>query len=324
MLGRITLAVIAGALVQLPEVVLADGFPSRPVTIIVPFSAGGGGDVTARIVAEGMRNALGQSVIVENVTGAGGSIGTGRVARAQPDGYTLIAGQWGTHVANPILYKLDYDVVADFEPIGLLTYAPMLVVGRKDLPANDLKGLVAWLNANPHKASAGTSGNGSLEHVPALLFQKATGTRFDFIPYRGSAPAIQDVVGGQLDLIFCSITAAQSYIRAGRVKVFAVMSDARFAGLPDVPTVDEAGVPGVYFSGWNALYAPKGTPRDVVAKLNRAMVSALADPQLRQRFVDPTQVAPVERQTPDGLRALQKSDIEKWWPLMRAAGIKPE
>jgi tripartite-type tricarboxylate transporter receptor subunit TctC len=324
MSARIILAAIVAALAQLPATVRADDFPSRPIMIVVPFSAGGGGDVAARIVAEGMHQALGQSVIVENVTGAGGSIGARRVARAQPDGYTLPAGQWGTHVANPVLYKLDYDVTADFEPIGAITYAPMLIVGRKDFPANDLKGLVAWLKENPGKASAGTSGNGSLEHVPGLLFQKATGTRFEFIPYRGSGPALQDVVAGHLDLIFCSIPAAQSFVRAGTVKVFAVMSNARFAGMPEVPTVDEAGVPGLHFFSWSALYAPKGTPRDVVAKLNRAMVSALADPELRKRFADPTQIAPAERQTPEGLRALQKEDTEKLVPLMKAAGIKPE
>jgi tripartite-type tricarboxylate transporter receptor subunit TctC len=321
---RVILAAIAAVLVQLPAAVRADDFPSRPVTIIVPFSAGGGGDVAARIVAEGMQKSLGQTVIVENVTGAGGSIGTRRVAKAQPDGYTLVAGQWGTHVANPALYKLDYDVTADFEPIGAITYAPMLIVGRKNLPADDLKGLIAWLKANPGKASAGTSGNGGLEHVPGLLFQKATGTQFEFIPYRGSGPALQDVVAGHIDLIFCSIPAAQSFVRAGTVKVFAVMSNARFAGMPEVPTVDEAGVPAVYFYSWSALYAPKGTPHDVIAKLNRAMVSALADPELRKRFADPTQIAPAERQTPDGLRALQKSDTENLVPLMKAAGIKPE
>jgi tripartite-type tricarboxylate transporter receptor subunit TctC len=324
MSGRLVLAAIVGVLMHVPAAALADSFPTRPVTIVVPFSAGGGGDVTARIVAEGMQRSLGQTVVVENVTGAGGSIGTGRVARAQPDGYTLIAGQWGTHVANPMLYKLDYDVTADFEPIGLLTYGPMLIVGRKNLPADDLKGLVAWLSANPGKASAGSSGNGSLEHVPGLLFQKATGTRFEVIPYRGSAPAMQDVVAGHLDLMFCSIGTAQAFVRAGTVKVFAVMSNARFAGLPEVPTVDEAGVPGLYFFSWSALYAPKGTPREVVAKLNGAMASALADPELRKRFVDPAQIAPLDRQTPEGLRALQKDDTERFLPLMRAAGIQPQ
>jgi tripartite-type tricarboxylate transporter receptor subunit TctC len=317
-------AALAFAFLAFAGCVFAQGYPSRPITIIVPFSAGGGGDVVARIVAEGLRANLGQSVIVENVTGAGGGIGTGRVARAQPDGYTIIAGQWGTHVANAVLYKLDYDVVNDFEPIGLITYSPLLIVGRKDLPATDLKGLVAWLKANPNKASAGTSGPGGLEHVPGLLFQKATGTRFEFIPYRGSAPAIQDLIAGTTDLMFPSIPTGQPHIRAGTVKAYAVMSDTRFAGLPEIPTVDEAGVPGVYFSSWSALFAPKGTPKDVVAKLSAALLATLADPQIRKRFVDPTQIAPPERQTPEGLRALQKADIEKWWPIMKAANIKPE
>jgi tripartite-type tricarboxylate transporter receptor subunit TctC len=318
------LAAIVSVLLQCPQAAFADTYPSRPIVVIVPFSAGGGGDVVARIVAEGMQRSLGQPVVVENVTGAGGSIGTARVAHAKPDGYTLIAGQWGTHVANPALYKLDYDVMADFEPIGLLTYSPMVIVGRNNLPANDLKGLVAWLGENPGKASAGTSGNGSLEHVPGLQFQKATGTKVEFIPYRGSGPAIQDVMAGHLDLIFSSVPTAQPHIRAGKVKAFAVMSNARFAGMPELPTVDEAGVPGLYFFSWSGLYAPKGTPREVIAKLNRAMVSALADPELRKRFADPTQIAPVERQTPEGLGSLQKSDTEKFMPLVSAYGIKPE
>ena len=322
--ARIILAAVAFVLAQWSHAARADDFPSRPITIVVPFAAGGGGDVAARIVADGMQKSLGQSVIVENVTGAGGSIGTGRVARAKPDGYTLVAGQWGTHVANPALYKLDYDVTADFEPIGLITYSPIVIVARKDLPASDLRGLVAWLNANPGKASAGTSGNGSLEHVPGLLFQKATGTKFEFIPYRGGGPAIQDVVAGHLDLIFCSVATAQQHIVAGKVKALAVMSNARFAGMPDVPTVDEAGVPGVYFFWWSALYAPRGTPRDAVEKLDRAMVAALADPEVRKRFVDPSQIAPADRQTPEGLRARQKTDTEMLVPLMKAAGIKPE
>jgi tripartite-type tricarboxylate transporter receptor subunit TctC len=323
MLARILFVAAAVSLVS-PNAVLAENYPSRPITIVVPFSVGGGGDINTRIVAEGMRTALGQPVVIENVTGAGGSIGTGRVARAQPDGYTLISGQWATHVANAILYKLDYDVATDFEPIGLLVRAPMLVLGRKDLPPSDLMGLVAWLKANPRKANAGTSGNGSIEHVSALLFQKATGTSFESIPYRGGGPAIQDVIGGQLDIIFSSLSTAQAHLRAGTLKVFAVMSDARLASLPDVPTVDEAGVPGVYFSSWTALYAPKGTPREVIATLNRAMVAALADPQLRKRFLDPAMIASVEQQTPEGLRALQRSDIEKWWPILKAAGLKSE
>jgi tripartite-type tricarboxylate transporter receptor subunit TctC len=255
---------------------------TRSITIVVPFVAGGALDVLGRILAERMRASLGQSIIIENVAGANGSIGVGRVARAAPDGHTIVIGYWGTHVANGALYALPYDVLRDFEPISLTVTMPNLIVSKNVVPAKNLAELIEWLRANPDKPSAGTSGVGDIEHVGGVLFQNITGTRFHFVPYRGTPPALQDLVAGHIDLMLVTLTTSLPYVRAGNIKAFAVAANTRSAAAPEIPTVDEAGLPGFYVKGWCGLWAPKGTPKDVIAKLsNSAVVSALADPAVR-------------------------------------------
>jgi tripartite-type tricarboxylate transporter receptor subunit TctC len=301
----------------------AQVYPSRPITLIVPFPAGGSTDAIGRIVAERMRVSLGQPVIIENVGGAGGSIGVGRVARATPDGYTLDIGQWDTHVANGATFSLSYDVLKDFEPVALISSNPFLILAKKAMPADDLKSLIAWLKGNPDKASQAIPTAGS--HVAGILFQKETGTRFAFVPYRGGGPAMQDLVAGQIDLMIIQAAVALPQVRAGAIKAYAVTASSRFPAAPDIPTVDEAGLPGIHISGWFALFAPKGTPTEVVTKLNTAVVEALADPTVRARLANLGQeIFPREQQTPQALAAYHKAEIEKWWPIIKAANIKAE
>jgi tripartite-type tricarboxylate transporter receptor subunit TctC len=291
--------------------------------VVVPVPAGGALDTNARLIAEGMRAALGQPVIIENVTGASGSIGVGRVARSAPDGYTLIYGANVTHVLNAAVYQLNYDVVTDFEPIALIGWTPWLIVGKKDLPANDLKGLIAWLKANPDKGTCGTAGPGSPSHIAGVLFQQVTGTRFQFVPYRGVAPVIPDLVGGQIDIAILDPITTLPQIRAGRIKAFAMMSKSRTPTAPDIPTVDEGGAPGVYMEPWQALFAPKGTPKEIIERLNGSVVTTLADPAIRKKFAEQSyEIAPRDEQTPDYLAKFQKGEIDKWWPIIKAAGIK--
>jgi tripartite-type tricarboxylate transporter receptor subunit TctC len=326
-MGRLPLlvAIVLAANLQAIGGATAQVYPSRPITMVVPFAAGGPIDTIGRIMAEGMRVSLGQPVIVENVAGASGSIGVGRVARAAPDGYTIVVGFWGTHVLNGAIYTLQYDVLSDFEPISLNASNVQVIVAKKAMPANDLKGLIAWLKANPDTASAGTAGPGSPQHVGGVFFQNATGTRFRFVPYRGGVPAMQDLVAGQIDLIISDQTTSLPQVRSGNIKAYAVTGKGRLAAAPDIPTVDEAGLPGFYFSVWNALWAPKNTPKNVISKLNAAAVDALAEPAVRQRLADlGQQIVPREEQTPAALGAYHKAEIEKWWPIIKAAGIKAE
>ena len=319
------LLLVFAALLLNAATAFAQGFPSRPITIIVPFAAGGPTDVIARTLAQHMRISLGQSVVVENVAGANGNIGVGRVARAAPDGYTIGIGHWSTHVVNGAVYPLPYDLIKDFEPLSLIAINSYLIVAKNAVPANDLKGFIAWLKANPDKALEGTAGAGSPQHVSGVFFQSATGTRFQFVPYRGAAPALQALMGGEIDMIIDDPTSSLPQVRAGRIKAFAVTSKTRLAAAPDIPTVDEAGLPGFYFSRWHGLWAAKATPKEVVAKLNAAIVAALADPQVRAKLSDLGQeIFPREQQTPEALATLQKADIEKWWPIIKAAGIKAE
>jgi len=303
----------------------AQVYPSRPVTMIVPLPAGAAYDVTARLLAERMQVSLGQPVIVENVTGGAGSLGAGRVARATPDGYTLCFGGIGTHVVNGAVLNLPYDVLKDFEPVALVATAQLLIVAKKAMPANDLKGLIAWLKANPDKASQGSGGPGSVTHLAGVSFQKETGTRFEIVPYRGSGAATNDLLAGHIDMIIDVAPNSLPHVRAGAIKAYAVAAKARLAAAPDIPTVDEAGLPGFHMSAWQAIWAPKGTPVTVIARLNAAIVDALSDAALRSRIADlGEEVFPREQQTPEALRQLQESEIGKWWPIIKAAHIKPE
>jgi tripartite-type tricarboxylate transporter receptor subunit TctC len=301
----------------------AQVYPARPVTIIVPFTAGGATDVMARILAEPMRAALGQPVVIENVAGAAGTIGVARAVRSPPDGYTLSIGTSTTHMLTGALYALPFDLLTDLEPVLQIAAEPLLIATRKTLPVNDLAGLIAWLKANPDKASAGIPGVGSTGHVTGLFLQKQTGTRYQFVPYRGNGPALQDLVAGQIDLMTEPVSNFLQQVRAGTIKALAVTGASRLAGAPDIPTVDEAGLPGLHASLWYGLWAPKGTPKDIIAKVNGVLVEALATPALRARLAElGDEIPPRERQTPEALAAFQKTEIEKWWPVVKAAGIK--
>jgi tripartite-type tricarboxylate transporter receptor subunit TctC len=297
----------------------AQPFPSRPLTLIVPFPPGGSTDSAARIMAERMRETLGQPIVIENVGGAGGSIGVGRLARSVPDGYTFDIGQWDTHVGS-IIYKLDYDLEKDFEPIALVSNNPQLMVAKNDLPAKTLTELVKWMKDNPGKINF--VNQNAAANVTGVLFEKLTGQKVQFIPYRGAGPAMTDLVSGTVDLLVVQGAVALPQIRAGKIKALANLSPQRSASMPDIPTSDESGVKGLYMSGWFGFWAPKGTPKDVIAKLNAATAEALADPVLQKRFSDlGLDVAPREQQTPAGLAAFQKAEIEKWWPIIKSAGI---
>jgi tripartite-type tricarboxylate transporter receptor subunit TctC len=300
----------------------AQTFPSRTITIVVPFPPGGSTDSVARIMAERMQPLLGQPVIIENVGGAGGSTGVGRVARAAPDGYTIDIGQWDTHVGS-IIYKLTYDLEKDFAPIGLISVNPQLMVGKKALPADDLKSLVVWMKANPGLALF--VNQNAAAKVSGVLLQQATGTQVQFVPYRGAGPAMTDLLAGQVDLLVVQAAIALPQIQAGTVKAIANLSPRRSPTLPDIPTSDESGVPGLYMSGWFGFFAPKDTPQDIIAKLNAAMTTALADPAIRARFTQlGLDVAAREQQSPEGLAAFHKAEVAKWWPIIKAAGIAPE
>jgi tripartite-type tricarboxylate transporter receptor subunit TctC len=317
----------AGAVVlpAVSRIASAQVYPTRPITIIVPAAAGGPTDTLTRILAERMRVFLGQPIIIENNGAAGGTVAVGRVARASADGYTVGVGQYGNYVLNGATYPLTYDLLKDFEPVALVASNPQLIVAKNAMPAKDLKELIAWLLANPGKASQGTAGAGSPAHVSGIYFQNTTGTRFQFVPYRGAAPAMQDLVAGQIDMLFDQASNSLSQVRAGRIRVYAVTSKSRLAAASDIPTVDEAGLPGFYVSVWHGVWLPKATPQDIVLKLNAAIVDALADSTVRQRLAELGQeIPPREQQTPEALRAYQIAEADKWWPLINAAGIKSE
>jgi tripartite-type tricarboxylate transporter receptor subunit TctC len=313
---------IAGALISGIVAAGAQGFPSRPITLIVPFPPGGSTDVAARILADRMKPILGQSVIIENVGGAGGSIAVGRVARAAPDGYTIDIGQWDTHVGS-IIYNINYDLQKDFDPIGLISVNPQLMVAKKNLQANRLNELVAWMKANP--GGAKFVNQNAAAHVTGILMEKATGTKVTYIPYRGAGPAMTDLISGQVDLLVIQGAAALPQVRAGTIKAIANLSPQRSASMPDIPTSDETGVPGLYMSGWFGFFGPRGMPKEAVDKLSGAMRQVLADPAVKARFTElGLDVASPQQQTPEGLAAFQKAEIDKWWPIIKASGIKPE
>ena len=303
----------------------AQTYPSRPVTLIVPYPAGGPSDTLARVLAEGMRGVLGQPVIVENVSGAGGSVGTGRVARSAPDGYMLSLGHVQTHVINGATQNLNYDVVKDFEPVTLIADTPQWLVAKAAFPASNLKELVAWLKANPGKASAGTVGVGGPTDIAGIYFQRHTGTTFQFVPYRGGAPLIQDLIAGQIDFTFGQAANYLGPVRAGTLKPYAVLAAKRWWAAPDVPTIQEAGGPEIISTFWHGLWVAKGTPKDIVAKLNAAVSQALDDPAVKKRFADIGQeIWPRDKQNPAALAAQQQAEIERWWPIIKDAGIKTQ
>jgi tripartite-type tricarboxylate transporter receptor subunit TctC len=323
MLRKLILATVVGLMSLC--VAQAQPYPSRPITLVVPFAAGGPTDTVARILGERMGRTLGQTIVVENTTGAAGSIAVGRVARAALDGYTVSIGHWSTHVINGAIYPLNYDLLKDLDPVALLPANPQLIVAKKNVPANDLKELVAWVRTNQDKISAGTAGAGSASHVGGVYFQNFTKTRFTFVPYRGSGPAMLDLVSGTIDLMCDQSTNSLPQVRSNSVKAFAVTSPRRLASAPDIPTVDEAGMPGFYISVWHGLWVPHGTPKEIVAKLTAAAQEALADPNVQKRLAELGQeIPPREMQTPEGLATFQKAEIEKWWPIVKAAGIKAE
>ncbi|MGA8322406.1 MAG: tripartite tricarboxylate transporter substrate-binding protein [Xanthobacteraceae bacterium] len=300
----------------------ADTFPSHTITLIVPYPPGGSTDVAGRILADKMGASLGQPVIVENVGGAGGSIGVGRLARSAPDGYTIDIGQWDTHVGG-IIYNLNYDLAHDFAPIGLVSLNPQLLVARKSFPSDDLKSLIAWMEAHPGDAKLVNQNAGG--QIGGLLLQKLTDTKLLLVPYRGAAPGITDMIGGQVDLMIAQGAVTLPQVRAGTLKAIVNLSPQRSPSIADIPSADDAGAPGLYVSGWFGLYAPKGTPADVIGKLNGAMVQALADPAVRTRFAElGLDVASREQQTPAAHGAFTQAEIDKWWPIIREFGIRGE
>jgi tripartite-type tricarboxylate transporter receptor subunit TctC len=314
--------VVAIALWLLASLAAAQSFPTRPVTLIVPFPPGGSTDTAARLIGEAMRVPLGQPVVIENVGGAGGSIAVGRVARAAPDGYTIDIGQWDTHV-GAIIYPITYDLQKDLAPIGLMSVNPQLMIARKGFPADDLKGLVAYARANPGKVTF--VDQNAAAKVTGILMMQATGTKVEFIPYRGAGPAMQAMLGGQVDLMVVQAAVTLPQARAGTVKILANLSPARSSVVPNLPTSDESGIAGLYASGWFGLFGPRGMPREVVMKLNAAMVAGLADPKVRERFTDlGLDIASREQQSPEGLDAFHRAEIDKWWPVIKAANIKVE
>ena len=313
----------AAALPAISHFAWAQAYPARPITMIVPFATGGPNDRIARIMAERMSVLLGQLVAIENVDGAAGSIGTGRAARAAPDGYTISIGYWGTHVANAAIYALDYDIVKDFEPISLLVESPLLIAARKATPASDLREFVRWLRANPDKAAAAVPGSAS--HIASVFFRRETGTQFRLVPYRGAGPAIRDLSQGRIDMALLNAGAPLPHVRSGEFKAYAVSAKRRLAAAPDIPTVEEAGFPNLDASVWFGFWAPARTPKDIITKLNAATVETLTDPGVRAQLAALAQeIFPREQQTPAALAALQRAEIEKWWPIIKEAGIKPE
>jgi tripartite-type tricarboxylate transporter receptor subunit TctC len=302
---------------------VAQNFPSRPVTIIVPFSAGGPSDAMARILAERMKVLLGESVLVENVTGAAGSIGVGRAAKSAPDGYTISFGHLGTHVANGAIYKLNYDLVADLDPVALLPSNPMIIVSKNAVPAKTLKELLDWLKSRPSPATAGTAGAGSGSHVAGLALEAAAGIKLQYVPYRGTGPAMNDLVAGQIDIIVDQTSNSIQQVRAGNIRAYAIVDSKRVASAPDIPTTDEGGLPGFHMTLWSGMWVPKGTPKDVIGKLNAAAVEALNDPTVRGQLENlGLQMPPKDKLTPEALGAHQKAEIAKWWPIIKAANVK--
>lgn len=305
----------------------AQNFPSRPITIVVPFSAGGPSDAMSRILAEHMKTTLGEAILIENVTGAGGSLGVGRAAKSPPDGYTISFGHLGTHVANGAIYKLGYDLVGDLEPLVLLPSNPMIIVSKNAVPAKSLKELLDWLKSKPASApaTAGTAGAGSGSHIAGLYFENVTGIKLQYVPYRGTGPAMTDLVAGQIDLIVDQLSNSIAQVRAGNIRGYAVTDTQRVASASDVPTTDEAGLPGFHMTLWSGMWVPKGTPKEIVAKLNASAVAALSDPGVRKQLENlGLRMPPQDQMSPAALGTWQQAEIAKWWPMIKAANVKVE
>jgi tripartite-type tricarboxylate transporter receptor subunit TctC len=325
MMKKLVLLIAMAAWSAVITKVDAETYPSHPITLIVPSAPGGPTDTLARILAESMRQVLGQPIIIENQGAAGGTIALGRVARAAPDGYTIGIGQNGNFVLNGATYALSYDLLNDFAPVAVLASNPQVIVSKNAVPAKDLEELIAWLKNNPERALQGTAGSGSPAHISGIYFQNTTGTRFQFVPYRGAAPAMKDLLAGEIDLLIDQASNALPQVKAGRIRAYAVTAKVRLNAAPDIPTVDEAGLPGFYVSVWHGLWAPKATPVDIITKLDESVRRALADRNVSQRLAEIGQDAPpAEQQTPEGLRTLQKAEADKWWPIIKAAGIKAQ
>ena len=307
------------------SIATAQNYPVKPVTIVVPFSAGGPTDTLARIIGDRMRKSLGQPILVDNTLGAGGSIGTGKVVKSPPDGYMISIGHWGTHVVNGVYYNLPFNVLTDFEPVAMIATNPQVIISNNAVPAKTLKELNAWIVANQGKALMGTGGIGGASHMAAIYYGNRIGVKFQFIPYKGGAPALQALFGGEINLYVTQVSNIASHVKAGKVRAYAVTAPTRQPAAPDIPTVDEAGLPGLHTAIWHGLWLPKGTPRDVVMKLNAAVVETLNDPAVRARFAELGQEIPPRAQlTPEALFAHHKAEIEKWWPIIKAAGIKAD
>jgi tripartite-type tricarboxylate transporter receptor subunit TctC len=303
--------------------VRAETYPSKPITVIVPFPAGGPTDTVARLMSEHMRHTLGQSLLVETVTGAGATIGVGRVVNAAPDGYTIGIGNWSSHVGSPAIYPVSWNPVNDLTPIVRLPVSSLMIVGKEALPANNAKELIAWLKANPDKASAASVGAGSGAHVCGLYFGQKTETKFQFVFYRGGAPAMQDMLAGTIDIMCAEASQTLAHVKAHKIKAFAVMGRKRYAGLPEVPTMEEMGITGMDISFWHGMWAPKGTPKDIVDKLNAAAVKALEDPEVQKRAAALGMSIPEKNElTPQALHDYHKAEVDKWWPIIKSYGIK--
>lgn len=301
----------------------AQPYPSKPITMIVPFAAGGPTDALARVLADRMRQTLGETILVENVTGAGGTIGVTRAVKSAPDGYTLSVGHLGTHVINGAMYPLPFDLINDLDPVALVASNPMMIVSKNDVPAKNLKELIAWIKANDGKVTAGTAGVGSGAHFSGIFFEQLIGTHLQFVPYRGTGPALLDLVAGQIDIIVDQASNSLPQVQAGKIRAYAITDKKRLAAAPDVPTVAEAGLPELQIELWSGVWVPKGTPKDIVAKLNGAIVDALADPAVKKRFAEVgLDVPPVAQQNPEALGKHQRAEVQKWWPMIKAANVK--